>query len=387
MSTSSNALDQATNLHVHGLHVSPQAPADDVLLSIAPGTTYQYAYQLPADHPGGTFWYHAHHHTLADAQVFGGLFGVLVIRGALDALPGVAGRTERILAISQTQIVDGAVADGDSSPMAQQVTLVNGNYQPTMEIAPGEVQRWRLLNASSTFMRLQLAGHAAHVIAVDGNALAATVAQDVIEIAPGSRYDVLVEGGPAGEYQLQSLSQDDDGVFFTSMVPMPQMLMTLRSRGDQVSGPPLPTDLLPFASFADATIDKRREFVLEEREPRGVGPNDHFTYYINGKQFDHHHVDETMQLGATEEWHFTNRTYEPHPIHIHVNPFQVVARNEVAVDEQHLRDTATIRAFETLTIRHRFDDYTGQFVMHCHILFHEDHGMMQLLEVVDPTAG
>jgi FtsP/CotA-like multicopper oxidase with cupredoxin domain len=70
------------------------------------------------------------------------------------------------------------------------------------------------------------------------------------------------------------------------------------------------------------------------------------------------------------------------PVHIHQNPFQVVAVNGKGVDERHYRDTATLPAFGTLTIRHRFLDYTGKFVWHCHILFHEDHGMMQLLEVV-----
>ena len=262
-----NDLDQVTNLHTHGLHVSPQAPADDVLLSIEPGTTYAYSYPLPDDHPAGTFWYDAHHHTLADTQVFGGLFGFLIVRGDLDELPGIAGRTERLMAISQTQVVDGAIADGDSSPISEQVTLVNGQYQPTAEIAPGEVQRWRLLNASSTFMRLQLDGHVAHVVAVDGNSLESTSPQELIEIAPGARYDVLIEGGPAGDYQLQSLSQDDEGVFATSMVPMSQTLMTLRSRGERVTSEPIPTQLLAFESLRDATIDRRREFVLEEREP------------------------------------------------------------------------------------------------------------------------
>lgn len=89
-----------------------------------------------------------------------------------------------------------------------------------------------------------------------------------------------------------------------------------------------------------------------------------------------------MVLGDTEEWLFVNETYEPHPVHIHQNPFEVVAVNGRPVDERHYRDTATLPAFGTLTIRTRFLDFTGRFVWHCHILFHEDHGMMQLLEVV-----
>jgi FtsP/CotA-like multicopper oxidase with cupredoxin domain len=101
--------------------------------------------------------------------------------------------------------------------------------------------------------------------------------------------------------------------------------------------------------------------------------------------FDPTMVDQRMALGSTEEWVFINKTYEPHPLHIHVNPFQIVEVNGKPSTDNSYRDTAIVPPFGTLTIRHQFLDFTGKFVMHCHILFHEDHGMMQSLEVV-PAA-
>lgn len=382
-----NDSDEATNLHTHGLHVSPQSPSDNVLLTVNPGETYAYSYDIPDDHPAGTYWYHAHFHTISDKQVFGGQFGLLILRGALDELPGVAGLTERVIIISQTEIVDGGIKDGADSALDVQVTLVNGTYQPTAQIAPGEVQRWRILNSSSLFLRLRLDGHQMHTIAIDGNPLTATQTSEVLVLVPGARADVLVQGGAEGSYELQSLSWEEFGVFYTSMVPVPQPLLTLESRGEAATPAALPTELLPFEDLRDAQIDRRRTFVFEELEPRGTGHNEHFRYYINGTQFDHHVVNETMNLGDTEEWEFINRTYEPHPIHIHVNPFQVVSIDGEPVEEPHLRDTAMLPPFGSLVIRHRFEDFTGVFVMHCHILFHEDHGMMQLLEVVDPNTA
>lgn len=382
-----NRIDEPTNLHTHGLHVSPKAPGDDVLMAVEPGQRFGYHYRLGEDHPGGTYWYHAHQHTLSDTQVFAGLFGALIVRGALDELPGVAGRPERMAIISQTQLVDGKMVPGDASSNSLQVTLVNGVYQPSTTIAPGEIQRWRFLNASSLFLRLQFDGHPMHVIAIDGDPLTATDVRDVVEIVPGARADVLIEGATHGTYQLRSLSWAEYGPYYSSMIPEPQPLLSLTSTGRAQTSTPMPTTLLPLDDLRTATIARRRRFVFEEIEPRGTSDLHMFNYYINGKQFDHNVVNETMYLGDTEEWYFVNKTYEPHPIHIHVNDFLVVAINDQPVNEHHYRDTAMLPPFGTLTIRTRFADFTGKFVMHCHILFHEDHGMMQLLEVVDRPAS
>ena len=383
-----NDAAEPTNLHTHGLHVSPEAPADNVLLEIGKGERFPYSYELAEDHPGGTFWYHAHRHMLTDRQVFQGLFGMLIVRGALDELPGVAGLEERAFIITQSQVVDGRMANPETSSLSDQVTLVNAELEPTATMRAGETQRWRLINASVVFMRIVLEGHELNTIAVDGNALPETASQELIEIPPGGRFDVLVTAPKAGEFRLRSLSWNGLGPFYTSMVPNPQTLAKLVVTGSDAEPDPLPTELLPVEDLSGVDVDRTRTFRLEEREPRGVGPTDAFDYFINGRMFDPSYVNEQVPLGAVEEWVFENLTYEPHPLHIHVNPFQVVAIDgDRSRAESHLRDTALVPPFGSLTIRHRFSDFTGMTVMHCHILFHEDQGMMQLIEIYDPEKG
>ena len=381
-----NDADEETNLHTHGLHVSPSGSSDNVLLDIKAGQRFDYSYAIPKDHPGGTLWYHPHLHMLSDKQVFGGMFGLLIVRGEFDHLPGIAGLPERVMMLSQIDIANSEIVDGDDSLLSDQVTLVNGQYQPTLDIASGEIQRWRVCNASSVFYRLRLAGQSLTLVSVDGDSLTQASQHDLIIVPPGGRIDVLVRGGDAGEYAFESMSWDDLGPYYTAnMVPTKgQNLVRLVSKAaaKAVTAAAMPTTLMPMDDLRNATIDRRRVFRLEEREPRGTGQNDKFEYYINGVEFDHDVVNETMKLGATEEWEFINLTYEPHPIHIHVNDFQVISINGEPSGENHYRDTAMLPPFGRIVIRHRFLDFTGKFVMHCHILFHEDHGMMQLLEVV-----
>jgi FtsP/CotA-like multicopper oxidase with cupredoxin domain len=382
-----NNLSELTNLHTHGFHVSPRSPGDNVLLADYEGGHYQYRYELPANHPGGTYWYHAHWGMLTDVQVYGGLFGAIIIRGELDALPGIAGLPERVMVLSQIQIVDGGIVPGDMSDISLQNSVVNGLYQPTADIAPGETQRWRIVNASSLFFRLTLDGHPMRLIGIDGNALAAAEDVDLLEIPPGGRADVLVTGKSAGTVAFRSLSWKSKGIYYaTGMVPVPQTLLQLRTHGSPVAPSPAVDTLLPFDDLRHVPIARRRVFQFAEREPRGTGHLEQYKYFINGQVFDTARVNDIMLLGTTEEWELVNLTYEPHPVHIHVNPFQVIAQNGEPLFENFYRDTVLLEPFGSLTIRHRFDDFTGIFVWHCHILFHEDNGMMRIAEVV-PTAA
>ncbi len=380
---------EPTNIHTHGLHVSPRSPADNIFLAVEPGGHYRYVYDIPSNHPAGTFWYHAHWGMLTDVQVFGGLFGALIVRGELDRLPGIAGLPERVIVLSQIQTTDGAIVQGDMSSLDQQVTLVNGLYQPTIEGAPGETQRWRVVNASSVFYRLQLEDHPLEIIAIDGNALTAVTPTSVLEIPPGGRADVLVTPQTTGTFPLRSLSWKSFGIFYsTGMVPVAQNLVDLHSAGrtsastSSTSGRHATRALLPFEDLRNVPIARRRVFEIAEREPRGTGELDKFEYFINGREFDPWLVNDVMLLGTVEEWEMVNLTYEPHPIHIHVNPFQVIAQNGSAVEERFYRDTALLPPFGRFTLRTRFADFDGIFVWHCHILFHEDNGMMQIAEVV-----
>jgi FtsP/CotA-like multicopper oxidase with cupredoxin domain len=379
-----NASTQPTNLHTHGFHVSPSGNSDNVFLQIDPGKNFDYKYDLPADHPAGTYWYHSHLHMYTDDQVFGGQFGMIKIRGEFDELPGIKGLPEKVIILSQTEIKDGAIVEGAKSSLSNQVTLVNGQLEPTVDIAPGELQRWRILNAAVVFYELSLDDQPLVVVATDGNSLTEPRSLEQVMLGPGMRIDVLVRGGASGTTPaLQSSSFDSYGQYWESMVPVPEPVVHLAVKGSPpATKAKIPKKLLPMNDLRKAKIDCRRTFWLEEREPRGVGPNEKYSYYINGSMFDPTMVDQRMALGSTEEWVFINKTYEPHPLHIHVNPFQIVEVNGKPSKDNGYRDTAIVPPFGSLTIRHQFLDFTGKFVMHCHILFHEDHGMMQSLEVV-----
>ncbi|HMH58944.1 MAG TPA: multicopper oxidase domain-containing protein, partial [Galbitalea sp.] len=233
---------------------------------------------------------------------------------------------------------------------------------------------------------LQLEGQPLRVIGIDGNPLTAVEPIDVLEIPPGGRADVLVTADAHGTFAFRSLSWKPMGIYYsTGMVPVAQTVAQLQVSSASASrSSSTPSRLVPHDDLRDLPIARRRVFELAEREPRGTGQLDKFDYFISGRKFDPWVVNDIMLLGTVEEWEFVNLTYEPHPVHVHVNPFQVIARNGVAVDENYYRDTVTLPPFGNITIRTRFDDFVGIFVWHCHILFHEDNGMMQIAEVV-PT--
>lgn len=155
-----NNLDRPTNLHVHGLHVSPQGNGDNVFVSVDPGSTFDYEYRLPADHPPGVYWYHPHRHGLVADQISAGLFGAIIVE---DPEPVEVSR-ERVLLVSDVTL-DGL---GNIPPVSEmermmgrqgEFILVNGQSNPKFSVRPGERERWRIVNACvSRYLRLRLDG-------------------------------------------------------------------------------------------------------------------------------------------------------------------------------------------------------------------------------------
>lgn len=375
-----NALDEPTNFHTHGLHVSPQGNSDNVLMSVAPGQRFEFQFDLPPDHPAGLYWYHPHPHKYSDAQVFGGMAGALVIEGDLDALPGIAGVPERLLVL-QAILLDqaGRVQPGDEFDANPFMRLVNGQLQPTLHIQPGETQRWRIANAAAdTYFLLELAGHPLHQIAADGNTLDAVWTRDQILLPPGKRVEVLIQGGSPGVYELRTRSYNRGTGLMGSPTEPDALLATLVSEGPAMAPRPLPTSLLLFVDLRQATVDRRRELVFQQPMNQPMG-----TFWIDGHAFDPDRIDQTVQLGATEEWVIRNTSDQVHPFHIHVNPFQVVAVNGEAVTSRGYEDTVNISREGSITMRTRFLDYPGKSVYHCHILMHEDGGMMGIVDIVE----
>jgi len=358
-----NAMSETTNLHVHGLHVSPRDNGDNVFLHIQPGQTFNFEYNLPENHLPGTYWYHPHPHGISAQQVGSGLAGAIIVEGGLDEVDGIKGLKERLF------VLQGPFTDENRNL----TYTVNGQVNPTVAIRPGETQRWRLLNASSNaFFNLKLSGHTWNVIALDGSPLPERQTADLQLLGPGERAEVLVQGGPAGIYELQSVAWSPD----IPSQSQPQFLVaTVISGGEAVTPADLPTTLLPFDDLSGDEIAEHREIVFQENT---TGP----AFAINNLSFVEDRVDQTVKLNTTEEWTIRNASPEWHPFHIHVNDFQVMSRNGVP-EKPHYEDTTLLPPNGEVVIRQRYTDFTGKFVYHCHILVHEDAGMMAVVEVVE----
>ncbi len=171
-----------TNLHTHGLHVSPKGIADNIFLEIPPGEKQHFVIPVPSDHPAGLFWYHPHHHGAVTQQVRAGMAGAIIVRGDLDEVEEVGAAKEQLMVLQSIELgVDYELLDPIPNPSKTQAFFprknvlytVNGVLNPKITMYPGEVQRWRLLNAAEgKFLSLKLAEHELNVLAWDGLTLA-----------------------------------------------------------------------------------------------------------------------------------------------------------------------------------------------------------------------
>jgi len=368
-----NDLTEMTNFHTHGFHVSPGGRSDNIFVMIPPGESFQYEYRIPTNHSPGLYWYHPHPHGISDDQVAGGLAGVIVNEGELDQLPGIVGLTERLVIIQATQFgPDGAVVAAGDQSATTQLHLINGQLQPVIRMRPGEPQRWRIANISAgNFYNLALAGHPLHQIANDANPLDVVQSTNALVLGPGERAEVLVQANSSpGTYEFRNL------LWGGEFQAMPDILLaTVIVEGQPVTPTPLPTTLLPFEDLSQLPVDRQRHLTFQI-----MGSPSQFL--IDGQMFDPDRIDQTVQLNALEEWVIHNTSEDWHPFHIHVNDFQVAAVNGEPIVSHSYDDTYLVPPYGSITMRTRFLDFKGTFVYHCHILFHEDHGMMGVVAVV-----
>ncbi len=392
-----NNLPQPTNLHYHGLHVPPTGNADNIFLSIPSGESFTYEFTIPKNHPGGIFYYHPHRHGLVAEQVFGGLGGPFLIRGELDEIPEIKAAQEQLLFLKDFALdASGRIAApwhmaqmlGREGPLV----TANGQVNPTLSIARGGLLRLRLLNASSSrFYRLSLPEHPLYLIATDGIPLSEPIELRELLLTPGERAEVLVRGErEPGQYPLLSLpyNRGSMGMMGRGMMGQGMMgqsdwdatrtLATLTYSG-QVSPLPLPKKLIPVEALPESKTIRR--FDLNHSMAPGMG----MVFLINGKIFDHQRIDTQVRLNTVEDWEITNTGVMDHPFHLHTNPFQIISRNGQPEAFRAWKDTVLVRVGETVRIRVRFQDFPGKTVYHCHILDHEDLGMMGTLEVEPRT--
>jgi FtsP/CotA-like multicopper oxidase with cupredoxin domain len=370
-----NRLGAATNLHVHGLHVSPAGASDDVIhIHIHPGQTFHYSYRFPADLAPGTYWYHSHQHAMSAPQVAGGMSGIIVVDGLKRHLPpALRGITEHVIALKDFQVQGDAVRTSDLHIGAPTNRTVNGQLNPTIHIRPGEVQLWRLANISANiYYNVHLGGQPFQVIAHDANPVDRVWPAGSLLLAAGARFDVLVRGGPPGRTRLETLpySTGPAGNSFPRAT-----LATVVSEGAPVRPVALPTTFAPTEDLGRAAIARRHTIVFSENK---AGTE----FFINGRQFDMNRVDLRSKLNTVEEWTIRNDSDEEHSFHLHTDDFQLMSVNGRPHHAHGWQDTASVPARGRIVIRVHFTDFTGKTVLHCHILNHEDDGMMAILQIV-----
>lgn len=400
--TLENGLDEPTNLHTHGLHVSPGGDSDNVFVQVDPGRSHTYTYVLPTDHRSSLCWYHPHHHGMVAPQLSGGLFGAIVVEDDIDRLPALTAASERLLVLSDPVIGDSSsVLDVSNMAVMRgregDAALVNGLAAPTIPAVAGTLEHWRILNASaSRFYRLALDGHRLDVIGTDGGRLAAPEQVDEILLAPGERTEFLITPTRSGSFALRTRGYDRGspgmgggmmgGGGSTSSADE-QVLAIMVVTG---SAPPatVPSTLAASTDLDAGTTGSQRRIELamgmggsNGGMGGGMGGGGMMAFTINGASFDPGTVNTDVRSGDTEDWVITNTSAMDHPFHLHAWPFRVVDRTAGPEDLPGWKDTVNVPAGATVTIRVPFTDITGRTVYHCHILDHEDQGMMGVIEV------
>ena len=398
-----------TNIHYHGMHVSPLRTSDNVFRTFDNGHSYKSTVEVPEDQPTGTYWYHVHLHEISDEQVMGGLSGLLMVDGIKDQLPGGFDKVpERQIALRDVQTNDRVMlGENDIDSSAASTRLVNTLYQPKFDMRQDAYELWHMGNiGSDVFYKVTLQEHEFAIIAEDGVPVWKVIKTDHLILPPGKRFDVLVKAGEPRDKPYLLQSQPYAQTQFAAKKggkiedqPIPKEVETLASvtvrPGSLLPVPELPESLLSSEEKEKLDLSNEKNVeVVKKPFVFSYGDSKPLPGLINGVQFTHDMLPAIAPvLGRTQEWTLRNTTDDDHPFHIHVNSFQVMSVNGEPYKARGLQDVVTIprqtrsedgtkvlHAGEVV-IRNKFTDFTGWFVYHCHILAHEDIGMMATIQV------
>ncbi|HEX6614822.1 MAG TPA: multicopper oxidase family protein [Gemmatimonadales bacterium] len=381
-----------SNLHYHGMHVPPTGMADNMLLMVPPNGRQRYLFQIPADHPAGLFWYHEHVHGLVTNHVGRGAAGMIYVANAYTDQLAALGIRHRLMMLQQAFLEPGLDTltsnDSERDDPDRALSLINGRLMPELRMRPGEPQVWSLLNAStSAFYALRLEGHTFDVVADDGVPLQppGRLGQETLVLPSGKRLEVVVRAARSPRRYTLSYDSYDQGV---DTWPA-KTIGTVTVEGPAWDGRdhPGPDTSTPAEDLSGVFVppELHRTIVFGQNDSVPEGEFGRFT--INGHAWDPAYSEWTSTLGTVEEWLIRNETEQEHPFHVHVNPFQITRRNGATVPFDGHQDVAIIPRFGSLTVRTRFRDFTGgPILMHCHILDHEDMGMMTRFEIASATV-
>jgi FtsP/CotA-like multicopper oxidase with cupredoxin domain len=377
--TFTNQLDAPTNLHTHGLPVSPDV--DDPFTLLEPGESRLHEFTLPAD-AAGTHWYHPHPHGDVARQQFAGLIGPIVVDSPLDAMPELQAAQEEVIVLHDTRIGFGAVRREhsflDNLGKLGNLVLVNGAHQPVLQ-ASKALLRLRFINASNARPHLlACTDRPLYLIATDGGFIERPQALDQLLLVPGERAEVLIQCDQAGHFAVQRLPYDDGNFVPGRTLTEPETLFTVEvpQALQKIS---LPDYFAPVEVIDPVQAVRTRSFDFSGPIP--------FSYTINGQTFDHHRVDVKTELGSSEIWELSNGNDLIHPFHLHSYPFQILAHQPHGSDSWQAeplrawRDTINLPGKAKVRIIVPFRTFTGRTVFHCHISEHEDRGMMGVIEV------
>ncbi len=369
-----NELPEPSNVHWHGLHVPPEQdglPHD----MVAEGATRDYVFDIPTD-TAGSYWYHPHPHGMTGWQVAKGLWGAIVVKPVADPVP--AGIRDLLVMLSDMPLDGTEAADEETEKV-----LVTGHARPKIRVRPGETVRLRLYNVSpARHYRLAIPGLEWRQIGSDGGLLERPVDQVEVLLAPAERIDTLVTfPGAAGSRTAIVARYFDRGEDRPRLMDDPDpapgseegdvSLVDVLSFGAPIAGPP-PT--LPQKLRTIPPISAKGAL---ERQVRLFRKN------IDGMSYDMERVDMIAKRGTVEIWTVHNRSPLDHPFHLHGYQFQVLDRDGVAEPFRAWKDTFRVASRETVRFIVKFDGFPGLRLYHCHILPHEDDGMMGNL-LVEP---
>lgn len=398
-----NALSERTNLHFHGMRMPTEV--DDPHRVVCPGERTTYEFDIPAG-AAGTYWYHPHLHGEVAWQLGAGLVGAMVVHGPIDdAVLGDA--DEQVLVLHDLSLAGDRPRPRSVLEMHDgregELVLVHGDDARTIH-AKGGLLRLRLVNGSTArFFDVAVDGAETALIGLDSNLLEAPVPIESVLLPPGQRADVLVRADRAGVLLLRERPYDRGVVRLPGMAPTPRpadgILATIVVHGDAEVRFPERMGAVERIDPGSAVRTRRLEYGGEGNTLRflyealrgtqygpGQGARGPVRFAIDGRSFDPHRIDFDVELGTTEIWEIANPTPLDHPFHLHIHGFQLIDVDGEPAPFVAWRDVVNVPRGKTVRIAVPFRDHPGTTMFHCHIVEHEDNGMMGHVRVVDPSA-
>jgi blue copper oxidase len=370
-----NGLAEPTSVHWHGMHL-PARMDGGPHQEVRPGATWSPAWTV--DQPAATLWYHPHPHGQTARHVERGLAGMFILDDENSAkLPHEYG-VDDVPVIVQDRDFDGGGQFDDEGGTGDTV-LVNGTVAPYLDVRTERV-RLRLLNASAarTYSFGLSDGRPFTLIGTDGGLLPAPHDLGRTRLSPGERAEIVVAMKPAERVTLRSFPADLDNPLSDRFAGGRDTLdvLELRTESDLASSPEVPAVLAPIERLDPGEAATTREFKLSGRQ-------------INGQKMDMGRIDAVVTKDTTEVWEITKEDGTPHSFHVHDVQFQVLSVGGEAppAELSGWKDTVLLAPNKTIRIIARFADYADPdvpYMYHCHVLKHEDAGMMGQFVVVEP---